>query len=92
MIQPGDGEKNLHNIVMTFTPQLSGILSTLGSANGCGSVAANPIGGRTVSPRARAVAESVITRNVMDKLKCELEAIEMWNTFKGTIFICNSTR
>ena len=24
MLQPGDGEKNIHNIVMTFTPQLAG--------------------------------------------------------------------
>ena len=27
MLQPGDGEKNIHNIVMTFTPQLSGTVN-----------------------------------------------------------------
>ena len=70
---------------MTFTRQLSGILSTLGQNVGCGSVAANAIGGRTFSPRSRAVAESVITRNVIEKLKSELLAIEMWNTFKGNL-------
>ena len=83
MLQPGENEKNLHNIVMTITPNLAGILATLGSSTGCGSVAANPCGGRNVSPRARSVAEAVITRNVMVKLRPEMEAVDMWRSFRG---------
>ena len=85
MLQPADGEKNLANIVMTFAPHLAGVLATLGSSAGLGSVAANPVSGRNFSPRARSVAEAVITRNVMVKLRSELEAVDMWRSFKGTL-------
>jgi hypothetical protein len=84
MLSPGDAEKNAHNMVMSFAPEIAGTLATLGSAVGCGSVAANPAASRgSSSPRGRAVAEAVITRTVMDKLRPELEAVEMWKSFEG---------
>jgi hypothetical protein len=58
------------------------LLSTLGSATGVGSVAINGCGGAN-SARSRAVAEAVVVRRIMGRLREEMEKVEMWKSFRG---------
>lgn len=90
MIQPGEHEKNLSNLVMTYRPDLSGILDTLGPSTGCGSVAMNPASksvksSSTIttmsSARARAVAEAVILEAIMGPISEKLDEHGLQDSF-----------
>lgn len=83
MLQPVEKEKNLSNLVMNFDPELAGLLPTLGTSTGCGSVSLNPSG--RASPRERSVAEAVLSRRLMGKLEEKLKQVEMWETFQSKI-------
>ena len=81
MLQPVEKEKNLSNIVMNFDPSSVPLLDTLGSAPGCGSVAANPEARNPA--RIRAVAEAILVRRVMKRLQLKLEEVGMSKSFYG---------
>ena len=82
MLQPVEKEKNLSNIVMNYDPSSVPLLETLGSAPGCGSVAANPEARNPA--RIRAVAEAILVRRVMKRLQLKLEEVGMSKSFYGT--------
>ena len=81
MLQPAESEKNLDNLVMNLDGEHSGLLSTLGTYPGCGSVALNPSG--QASARERATVEAVLSRRLMQKLTIKLKEVDMWETFQG---------
>ena len=85
MLQPSDGgDKNLHTIVMMHKPQLAGLLETLGTAAGSGSVSLRPTHRTsTTSGRARAIAEAVLVRHLMTHLKDLLREKGMLDAFKS---------
>ena len=71
----------MSNLVMNFDAEMSGLLPTLGTSPGCGSISLNPSG--RSSARQRAVAEAVLSRRVMTKLEGKLKEVGMWQTFCG---------
>ena len=71
MLKPGEAQPTLATMVMTFHPGLSGLLETLGTAKGQGSVAMNLQS--HAKPRSRAVAESVLVLNLMKPLSEKLQ-------------------
>ena len=71
MLKPGEHQPTLSTLIMTFNPGLSGLLDTLGSAKGQGSVAMNVQGHN--KPRSRAVAESTLVNNLIQPLKAKLQ-------------------
>ncbi len=89
VLNPGDqknDEKSLSWLTMTFKPDLSGMLQTLGSSKGNGSVAmsGNPAEQfRTAaSPRSRAVAEVILARQIMLEIKTKLVQDGLYKIFK----------
>ena len=70
MLKPGEAQPTLGTMVMTFNPGLSGLLETLGTAKGQGSVAMNLQS--HAKPRSRAVAESVLVMNLVKPLSDKL--------------------
>jgi hypothetical protein len=90
MIKPGETEKTLATLVMTIKPELSGLLETLGSSSGAGSVgmvpeaAKNPMKLQNLaSPRSRALAESALVFNLIGKMVAELVANGLFSSFTG---------
>ena len=70
MLKPGEAQPTLGTMVMTFSPGLSGLLETLGTAKGQGSVAMNLQS--HAKPRSRAVAESVLVMHLVKPLSDKL--------------------
>ncbi len=92
MLQPDDKEKTISTLTMQYKPDLNGLLETLGSYSGSGSVSMNPlIRGpdsrfkTASSPRSRALAEVILSRHIMQELEKELIATDLYNTFQGEL-------
>jgi len=80
MLRPAEKEKNLPNLIMSWTPaRLSPLLATLGSHRGCGSPSLD-VSSRTPA-RTRAVAEVALVYDLMAALEVELSKEKALKTF-----------
>ena len=81
MLNPGENEMTLSTLVMKLKPELSGILETLGTSTGKGSVSMNPTSAKK-SSRSRAIAESILVFNLMEPLKAKLSKDGLLKSFQ----------
>ena len=76
-----DWTNYLHTVkFFFFITELSGILNTLGSSSGKGSVSMHPNAGQR-SPRSRAIAEAILSLHLVNPLVSKLKSDGLYHIF-----------
>ena len=92
LLEPSAKERNLAHIAMSHPADadnlVSGLIPTLGSAPGCGSVALCP--DARAAARSRAAAEAAMVQGLigekrkgLSRLEKDLREAQLWKSFQG---------
>merc|ERR1719282_360822 len=87
LVDTAGGQPTLNKLVLDHIPDLTPVLSTLGSSSGYGSVSCNP---SSQSARHRAVAEAVLVFSLDQKMKSLLESLKLHDHYVNIEMKCQA--
>ena len=87
LVDTAGGQPTLNKLVLDHIPDLTPVLSTLGSSSGYGSVSCNP---SSQSARHRAVAEAVLVFSLDQKMKSLLESLNLHDHYVNIEMKCQA--